>query len=76
MLKRVQHDKKGGHSEPCPELDSGLFRNLGFGNDKKSIAFVLIQRLSLDDLIGPRLPEPFGRGQWERRVFPEKPHPG
>jgi hypothetical protein len=36
MLKRVQHDKKDGvfsvcHPEPCPELVSGLFRDLGFG---------------------------------------------
>jgi len=34
MLKRVQHDKK-------KRVIPNLFRNLGFGNDKNSIAFVL-----------------------------------
>jgi hypothetical protein len=32
MLKRVQHDNRVGslfcHPGPCPELDSGLFRDL------------------------------------------------
>jgi hypothetical protein len=35
MLKQVQHDKGDCscfcHPEPCPELDSGLIRDLGFG---------------------------------------------
>jgi hypothetical protein len=35
MLKRVQHDK-----EKC--VIPNLFRNLDFGNDNKSIAFVLV----------------------------------
>ena len=35
MLKRVQHDKK-----KC--VIPNLFRNLDFGNDNKSTAFVLV----------------------------------
>ena len=35
MLKRVQHDKN-----KC--VIPNLFRNLDFGNDNKSIAFVLV----------------------------------
>ena len=35
MLKRVQHDKK-------KSVIPNLFRNLDFGNDKKSIASVLV----------------------------------
>jgi hypothetical protein len=41
MLKRVQHDNRVGslfcHPEPCPELDSGLFRDLVFGS--KALGF-------------------------------------
>jgi len=38
MLKRVQHDKK-------KYVIPNLFRNLEFGNDNKSIVFVLVNDL-------------------------------
>jgi len=47
MLKRVQHDKK-----KC--VIPNLFRNLEFGNDNKSIAFVLLESLNPGPL-GPFL---------------------